>query len=118
MPCITSLKVCVIRFISISIALLLASWSVYLMEVQATEPSPGNNSQQFEPLPGDGKYVRMARADWDTGWFQTEIFKLLMEELGYDVSDPVTMGSWDFYLAAAEGDKDLWVNGWFPSNFF
>ena len=112
------MNVRVVRVISISFALLLVSWTACLMKSQATETSMSNNSQQFEPLPGDGKYVRMARADWDTGWFQAEIFKLLLEELGYDVSDPVTMGSWDFYLTAAEGDKDLWVNGWFPSNFF
>jgi ABC-type proline/glycine betaine transport system substrate-binding protein len=108
----------VVRFVVLSIAILLMTGPMLQIEGWAAENSTGRNLQKLGTLPGDGKQVRMARADWDTGWFQTEIFKLLLEELGYDVSDPVTMGSWDFYLSAARGDKDLWVNGWFPSNFF
>lgn len=38
-----------------------------------------------------GETVSMARATWDTGWFQTEIFKKLLEELGYAVNKPRTM---------------------------
>jgi glycine betaine/proline transport system substrate-binding protein len=60
----------------------------------------------------------MARADWDTGWFQAEVFKQFLEELGYTVKGPVTMNSWDFYPSAARGEIDMWVNGWFPSNYF
>ena len=118
MPNGTSMKVNLVRDVVFSIAFLLASWSVFQIESWAVENSTRLNSQQLEKLPGEGIRVRMARADWDTGWFQAEIFKLLMEELGYDVSDPITMESWDFYLSAAKGDTDLWVNGWFPSNYF
>lgn len=112
------MTVCVVRFVVLSIVILFMSGPVFQIEGRAAENSTGRNSQQLGVLPGDGKQVRMARADWDTGWFQAEIFKLLLEALGYDVSGPVTMESWDFYLSAAKGDKDLWVNGWFPSNFF
>jgi ABC-type proline/glycine betaine transport system substrate-binding protein len=28
------------------------------------------------------------------------------------------MNSWDFYPSAARGEIDMWVNGWFPSNYF
>jgi ABC-type proline/glycine betaine transport system substrate-binding protein/ABC-type amino acid transport substrate-binding protein len=58
----------------------------------------------------------MARATWDTGWFQTEIFVGLLEALGYAVTPPKTMDNRAFYLAAARGEVDLWVNGWFPSH--
>jgi len=60
--------------------------------------------------------VTIARATWDTGWFQTEIFVELIEALRYAVAPPKTMANLPFYLAAARGQVDLWVNGWFPSH--
>lgn len=60
--------------------------------------------------------IKMARASWDTGWFSTEIYKQLLEALGYLVDDPQTMDNLPFYIAAAKGEVDLWVNGWFPSH--
>ncbi|MDA3918778.1 MAG: glycine betaine/L-proline ABC transporter substrate-binding protein ProX [Deltaproteobacteria bacterium] len=60
--------------------------------------------------------VSMARATWDTGWFQTEIFKKLIEELGYKVKEPKTMDNQEFYLSVAKGEVDLWANGWFPGH--
>jgi len=58
--------------------------------------------------------VAMARATWDTGWFQAEIFKALLERLGYRVAGPRTYDTAEFYRAVARGDVDLWANGWFP----
>ena len=58
--------------------------------------------------------VRMARPTWDTGWFQAEVYRLLLERLGYRVDGPVTMGNAEFYEAVAAGEVDLWANGWFP----
>ena len=58
--------------------------------------------------------VRMARPTWDTGWFQAEIYRLLIRMLGYEVEGPVTMGNAEFYRAAAAGGVDLWASGWFP----
>ncbi len=101
-----------------AIVLIFISSAVPHTGSRAAEISISPNQQLSQPLPGESKYVQMARADWDTGWFQAEIFKLLLEELGYRVSDPLTMGSWDFYLSAARGETDLWVNGWFPSHYF
>ena len=60
--------------------------------------------------------ISMARATWDTGWFQAEIIKKLLEDLGYTVGDPKTVDNLTFYLAAARGEVDLWANGWFPSH--
>ncbi len=56
----------------------------------------------------------MARASWETGWFQAEVYRQLLEHLGYAVSGPVTMENAEFYEAVARNDVDLWVNGWFP----
>lgn len=64
--------------------------------------------------PGEGKSVKMARATWDTGWFQAELYSHLLKELGYAVSEPVTLDNPPFYQAVGQGDVDLWVNGWFP----
>ncbi|WP_180901563.1 glycine betaine/L-proline ABC transporter substrate-binding protein ProX [Martelella soudanensis] len=64
--------------------------------------------------PGDGKTIKMAQADWDTGWFQAEIYKQMFEDLGYSVTGPMTLGASAFYQAVSQGDVDLWVNGWFP----
>lgn len=60
--------------------------------------------------------VRMARADWDTGFMQAAIYQQLLEELGYDVTDPAeqTRSPETFYPALAQGELDLWANGWFP----
>jgi len=65
-------------------------------------------------LPGEGKSVKMARATWDTGWFQAEVYRQALEKLGYDVSQPLTLDNPPFYQSVAQGDVDLWVNGWFP----
>lgn len=64
--------------------------------------------------PGEGTTVNMGRATWDTGWFQAEIYKQLLEELGYEVNGPKTLDAPPFYQAVSQGDIDLWVNGWFP----
>lgn len=63
---------------------------------------------------GQGRTINMARATWDTGWFQAEIFKQLFQKLGYTVDGPHTYDNEAFYQAVAHGDVDVWVNGWFP----
>ena len=73
-------------------------------------PLAAGTASGFEDEP----VVRMARPTWDTGWFQAEVYRLLLERIGYRVEGPVTMGNPDFYSAVAEGDVDLWANGWFP----
>lgn len=60
--------------------------------------------------------IRMARANWDTGFMQAAIYRQLLEELGYEVTDPAEetrTATW-FYPALARGGLDLWANGWFP----
>ena len=69
-------------------------------------------------LPGEGVSVTMARADWATGYFQAAIYQQILQELGYDVSDPseLELGPSLFYLSLAEGDVDFWVNSWYPGH--
>ena len=60
--------------------------------------------------------VKMGRANRDTGYFQAEVYKQALEKMGYKVTDPKTMKPSVFYLSAAAGDVDLWVNGWFGTH--
>lgn len=77
-------------------------------EVAAPGGGPGGESA--------GGVIRMARADWDTGFWQAAVYRQLLGELGYDVTDPAeeTHTPETFYPALAAGELDLWVNGWFP----
>jgi len=65
---------------------------------------------------GGGGPVRMARATWDTGFMQAYIYRQLLTELGYEVSDPseATVDANVFYAALGRGRYDFWANGWFP----
>lgn len=67
-----------------------------------------------QDLPGEGKSVNLAQPTWDTSWFHTEIYKQLLQELGYDVNGPQTLDNPPFYQAVAYGDVDMWLDGWFP----
>ena len=60
--------------------------------------------------------IKMGKADWDTGYFQAEIYKAALEKMGYKVSGPTVMKPQVFYVAATSGDVDLWVNGWFGTH--
>ena len=60
--------------------------------------------------------IKMGKADWDTGYFQAEIYKTALEKMGYKVTGPTVMKPQVFYVAAAAGDVDLWVNGWFGTH--
>ena len=70
-------------------------------------------------MPGAGLSIRMARANWSTGYFQAEVYRALLEELGYEVSDPsqAELGPDIFYVGLAGGDFDFWVNSWFPNHY-
>ncbi|RXV59484.1 proline/glycine betaine ABC transporter substrate-binding protein ProX [Roseovarius sp. A46] len=66
-------------------------------------------------MPGEGITIDMARASWDTGWWQAEVYSQMLQELGYEVSRITTLDNPPFYQTVAQsGDVDLWVNGWFP----
>ena len=60
--------------------------------------------------------IKMAKANWDTGYFQAEIYKQALEKMGYKVTEPKAIKPSVFYVAAAAGDLDLWVNVWFGTH--
>ena len=64
--------------------------------------------------PGEGTEITMARPTWDTGWFHTEIYAQMLEELGYEVDETLTLDNPIFYQSVALGDVTMWVDGWFP----
>jgi len=69
-------------------------------------------------MPGEGTTITMARADWSTGYFQAAVYRQLLQELGYEVSDPadLELGPSLAYLSMAQGDFDFWVNSWYPGH--
>ena len=82
-----------------------------------TDGAPDAEPVPDEPaLPGEGVSVIAGRADWTTGHFQAEVYKQLLEELGYDVSDPADfeVGPSIAYTEMALGDLDYWPNSWYP----
>ena len=68
--------------------------------------------------PGAGVSLTQARATWSTGYMQAAIYHHLLEELGYDVSEPGDneLANDIFHVALAEGEVDFWVNGWIPNH--
>ncbi len=84
----------------------------------ATTEAPPATSAAQSMTPGEGVNVTMGRADWNTGYFQAELYRQLLGELGYNVSDPaeLELGPNNAYIAMAEGDMDFWVNSWYPGH--
>ena len=104
-----------LRFITFFVCTLMGLLLLRLPVVHAQTPVVAEQEDTKEqPMPGAGRTIKMARATWDTGWFQAEIFKQLLESLGYTVDGPRTRNNRDFYQAVAEGEIDLWINAWFP----
>jgi glycine betaine/proline transport system substrate-binding protein len=69
-------------------------------------------------MPGSGVSVTMAKADWTTEDPNAYVIHNLLEELGYDVSDPadLELGPSNAYIAMAQGDADFWINSWYPGH--
>ncbi len=69
-------------------------------------------------MPGAGVAVTMGKADWTTEDPNAYVIHNLMEELGYDVTDPadLELGPSNAYLAMAQGDMDFWINSWYPGH--
>ena len=71
-----------------------------------------------DQTPGAGASVTMGRANWSTGYFQAEVYRKLLGELGYEVSNPANLelGPNNAYRVMAEGDMDFWANSWYPGH--
>ena len=86
-------------------------------ETPAATAQPAEESAGDRGAPGEGTRITMARGNWSTGYFQAEIYRAILSELGYEVSDPsrAEMSPEAYYPAVAAGDLDFWVNSWFPN---
>ena len=85
------------------------------MEEAPAEEAPAD---EMPGLPGEGVDVAAGRANWSSGYFQAELYKLLLQELGYNVSDPaeIELGPNNGYIAMAQGEMDYWPNSWYPGH--
>ena len=81
-------------------------------------PADPDNEAPMDAIPGEGVSVTMARADWSTGYMQAAIYHHLLEELGYEVSEPadLELSPANAYVAMAEGAFDFWANSWTPNH--
>jgi len=93
-------------------------WLTLLAAFALFAAACGDEDDEATGLPGEGVSVSMARADWSSGYFQAQVFKQMMEELGYEVSEPSEreLGPSLAYLAMARGDIDFWANSWYPGH--
>lgn len=64
----------------------------------------------------DETTITMARVDDSTQWFQAEVHRQLLIDLGYQVTSPDTVAPNTFYPRLASGQYDLWADGWFPNH--
>ncbi|MYB28186.1 MAG: glycine betaine/L-proline ABC transporter substrate-binding protein ProX [Acidimicrobiaceae bacterium] len=81
-------------------------------EAEAAQAALEAAAEQEMALPGEGVTVTMARGNWKETNFQNYVVQLLLEELGYEVTDPEEIAPATFYPALAQGDYDLWASSW------
>ena len=85
----------------------------------ADEPADEPAEEPAEmALPGEGVSITMAKADWSTEDPNAYTIKMILEEMGYTVSDPkdTELGPANAFLAMAQGDADFWINSWMPGH--
>lgn len=89
-------------------------------EPAVDEDSDGGEGSEAPAADDSGMSVTMGRANWQSGYLQAEIYRQLLGELGYEVSDPAEkeLAPSLAYLAMAEADAgdgiDFWANSWYP----
>lgn len=84
------------------------------LEAEAAERAAMEEADFLSP--GAGVSVTMARASWTTEYILGAVYHHLLEELGYDVSEPADreMAPANLYVAMAQGDIDFWASSWYP----
>lgn len=107
------------RVVKMAAAIGLASALAIVVATALTDDGSGSRAEVAAARSGDPATIVMARADWSTGYFQAAVYRQLVEELGYEVTDPaeLELGPSIAYLSMAQGDFDFWVNSWYPSHF-
>lgn len=79
-------------------------------------PEPPTTTAPSPPSPVSDEPVRMARANWSSGYFQAALYYELLGLLGYTVTDPADqeLAPSLAYLSMAQDDVDFWANTWDP----
>jgi len=102
-------------FLAVLIALMLTA-AACGDDSSTTDTAPATTeAQPAEPeaaLPGEGVTVTMARGNWIETNFQNYVVQQLLQELGYEVTDPEEIAPATFFPAVAQGDYDLWASSW------
>ena len=101
------------RSLRLFVAVVLGALLATVTNISVVEPAAAQDPLD-DGLPGNGEPVVLARATWDTGWFQAAVLAQILVDLGYTVVGPTTTENEDFYAGVAAGEIDLWANGWFP----
>ena len=83
------------------------------------QPEPGTGGGGGPVRPGEGVDVIAGRANWHHGYFQSALYEQLLEELGYNVTDPAQLeiAPSVAYTAMAIGDMDYWPTSWYPGHY-
>lgn len=69
-----------------------------------------------DALPGEGQTLQPARPNWDSFWFGQKIVDLGLEELGYEVRNPMTLGSSAIFTSIARNDIQYSVDTILPNH--
>jgi glycine betaine/proline transport system substrate-binding protein len=88
-------------------------WQAVLLLVVVLTFSPAY-AQDVPERPGEGVRVEPGVTTSVSGKPFDAIFRVLLEELGYEVAPAVELANPLFYQAVTQGDLDYWPNGWFP----
>ncbi|WP_274423908.1 glycine betaine/L-proline ABC transporter substrate-binding protein ProX [Chelativorans sp. YIM 93263] len=69
-----------------------------------------------QELPGEGKRAKPARPNWDSFWFGQEILDQGLEQLGYEVDRPKTLGVPAIFTSMARGDLHYMADTILPNH--
>lgn len=104
------------RHVRLSLALTL----LLLVACNGAPADPTEESLISTPLTEESEVptsIRLGRSNRETGWFQVEIYRQLLQELGYTVTLVEDMNTTEIYTELAQGeDVDIWVEGAFPEH--
>lgn len=64
----------------------------------------------FAQVMDDSHAISIGRPTWETDWFQVEIFRQIIKEIGYEVKPAQTLETKTAYHSLEKGELDLWVN--------
>ena len=56
----------------------------------------------------NAKEIKMGKADWDTGYFQAEVYKKALEKMGYKVTGPTVM---NLRCSMLQQQQEIWIFG-------